>query len=152
MEMVLTFGLVSVILGTASGAQNLGIIGALGVGSYIALAGLWGSPISGASMNPARTFGPDLVGADFTPTGCTWPARSPGGHRGRRGVRLPRSWRRPVGSGRHRARSTKKSRIPTKPEPIRSTWRHQCSERQPVVALLGGVVAAAIETPEVCPR
>src|SRR4051794_33646998 len=65
MEIVLTFGLVSVILGTASGAQNLGIIGALGVGAYIALAGLWGSPISGASMNPARTFGPDVVGADF---------------------------------------------------------------------------------------
>lgn len=65
MEAVLTFGLVSVILGTASGAQNLGVIGALGVGSYIALAGLWGSPISGASMNPARTFGPDVVGADF---------------------------------------------------------------------------------------
>jgi aquaporin Z len=66
MEAVLTFGLVSVILGTASGAQNVGVIGALGVGGYIALAGLWGSPISGASMNPARTFGPDLVGADFT--------------------------------------------------------------------------------------
>ena len=66
MEMVLTFGLVNVILGTASGAQNVGVVGALGVGSYIALAGLWGSPISGASMNPARTFGPDLVAADFT--------------------------------------------------------------------------------------
>ena len=66
MEAVLTFGLVSVILGTASGAQNLGVIGALGVGAYIILAGLWGSPISGASMNPARTFGPDLVGGDFT--------------------------------------------------------------------------------------
>jgi aquaporin Z len=65
MEIVLTFGLVSVILGTASGAQNIGIIGAIGVGGYIALAGLWGSPISGASMNPARTFGPDAVGADF---------------------------------------------------------------------------------------
>ena len=65
MEAVLTFGLVSVILGTASGAQNLGVIGALGVGGYIALAGLWGSPISGASMNPARTFGPSLVGMDF---------------------------------------------------------------------------------------
>jgi aquaporin Z len=65
MELILTVGLVSVILGTASGAQNLGVIGALGVGSYIALAGLWGSPISGASMNPARTFGPDAVGADF---------------------------------------------------------------------------------------
>jgi aquaporin Z len=65
-EAVLTFGLVSVILGTASGAQNVGVIGALGVGAYVALAGLWGSPISGASMNPARTFGPDLVGADFS--------------------------------------------------------------------------------------
>ena len=65
MELILTFGLFSVILGTASGAQNLGVIGALGVGSYIALAGLWGSPISGASMNPARTFGPDVVAADF---------------------------------------------------------------------------------------
>jgi aquaporin Z len=66
METLLTLGLVSVILGTASGAQNLGIIGALGVGGYIALAGLWGSPISGASMNPARTFGPDLVSWTWT--------------------------------------------------------------------------------------
>lgn len=66
MEFILTLGLVSVILGTASGAQNIGIIGAFGVGGYIALAGLWGSPISGTSMNPARTFGPDLVGADFS--------------------------------------------------------------------------------------
>src|SRR5690242_15572426 len=65
MEALLTLGLVSVILGTASGAQNVAIIGALGVGGYIALAGLWGSPISGASMNPARTFGPDLVARDF---------------------------------------------------------------------------------------
>ncbi len=66
MELILTTGLVSVILGTASGAQNIGVIGALGIGGYIALAGLWGSPISGASMNPARTFGPDLASAHFT--------------------------------------------------------------------------------------
>jgi aquaporin Z len=66
MEAVLTLGLVSVILGTASGAQNLGAIGAIGVGGYIALAGLWGSPISGASMNPARSFAPDAVGANFS--------------------------------------------------------------------------------------
>ena len=66
MELILTTGLVSVILGTASGAQNVGVIGALGIGAYIALAGLWGSPISGASMNPARTFGPDLVSVTFT--------------------------------------------------------------------------------------
>jgi aquaporin Z len=66
MEFILTLGLVSVILGTASGAQNIGIVGAFGVGGYIALAGLWGSPISGTSMNPARTFGPDLIGRNFT--------------------------------------------------------------------------------------
>jgi aquaporin Z len=66
MEALLTLGLVSVILGTASGAQNIGIFAAFGVGAYIALAGLWGSPISGASMNPVRTIGPDLVARDFT--------------------------------------------------------------------------------------
>ena len=65
-ELVLTTGLVSVILGTASGAQQIGTLAALGVGSYIALAGLWGSPVSGASMNPARSLGPALVKGDWT--------------------------------------------------------------------------------------
>jgi aquaporin Z len=64
-EIVLTTGLVSVIQGTASGAQQLGGLAALGVGSYIALAGLWGSPVSGASMNPARSLGPALVLDDW---------------------------------------------------------------------------------------
>ncbi len=66
MEVVLTAGLVSVILGTASAAQNVGAIAALGVGGYIALAGLWAAPVSGVSMNPARSFGPALVSGDFT--------------------------------------------------------------------------------------
>ncbi len=65
-ELVLTTGLVSVILGTASGAQQVGALAALGVGSYIALAGLWGAPVSGASMNPARSLGPALVLGNWT--------------------------------------------------------------------------------------
>ena len=65
-EIVLTALLVSVILGTASAAQNVGAIAALGVGGYIALAGLWAAPVSGASMNPARSFGPALVSGDWT--------------------------------------------------------------------------------------
>jgi aquaporin Z len=66
MEVVLTAVLVSVILGTASAAQNVGAIAALGVGGYIALAGLWSAPVSGTSMNPARSFGPALVSGDFS--------------------------------------------------------------------------------------
>jgi aquaporin Z len=65
-EFILTVGLVSVILGTASSAQNVGALSAVAVGGYIILAGLWSSPISGASMNPARSFGPDLANWDFT--------------------------------------------------------------------------------------
>ena len=66
MEIALTAVLLSVILGTASAAQNVGAIGALGVGGYIALAGLWAAPVSGTSMNPARSFGPALVSGDWT--------------------------------------------------------------------------------------
>jgi aquaporin Z len=64
-ELLLTVGLVCVILGTASSAQNVGPLSAIAVGGTIILAGLWSSPVSGASMNPARSFGPALVTGDW---------------------------------------------------------------------------------------
>ncbi len=65
-EAILTLGLVSVILGTASGARNIGFNGAIAVGAYIGLVSVWGAPVTGASMNPARSLGPMLVGGDLT--------------------------------------------------------------------------------------
>lgn len=94
MEVVLTTVLVSVILGTASAAQSVGRVAALGVGGYIALAGLWSAPVSGTSMNPVRSFGPALVSGDFSSywvyvlgpiagaciaVGCAWALRGAGG-------------------------------------------------------------------------
>jgi len=64
-EVVLTAGLVNTILGTASGARNIGANGAIAVGGYIMLAGLWSAPISGASMNPVRSLAPDLLRGDL---------------------------------------------------------------------------------------
>ena len=64
-EAILSLGLVSTVLGTASSAQNIGPLSAFGVGAYIALAGLWSSPVSGASMNPARSLAPALISADL---------------------------------------------------------------------------------------
>ncbi len=66
MEAVLTAILVSIILNTATGARSIGHNAAIAVGSTVALLGLFASPISGASMNPARTLGPDIVGNDYT--------------------------------------------------------------------------------------
>lgn len=64
-EALVTLGLVSTVLGAASGAQNIGPLSALAAGGYVILAGLWASPVSGASMNPARSFGPALVSGDY---------------------------------------------------------------------------------------
>ena len=66
MEIVLTTILVTVILNTATGYRSIGHNAALAVGGTVALLGLFASPISGASMNPARSLGPDIVSTDFT--------------------------------------------------------------------------------------
>ncbi|HEY1486275.1 MAG TPA: aquaporin [Micromonosporaceae bacterium] len=65
-EAILTLGLLSVILGTASGARNVGVNGALAIGGYIGLVSVWAAPVTGASMNPVRSFAPMLVAGNLT--------------------------------------------------------------------------------------
>jgi glycerol uptake facilitator-like aquaporin len=75
-ELVLTVGLMSVILGTASSAQSVGPLAALAVGGYIALAGLWSSPVTGASMNPRAPSRQTWFCGTSRTTWCTSPAPS----------------------------------------------------------------------------
>lgn len=65
-EFLLTLGLVSVILGTASGARNVGSNAAVAVGGYIGIVALWAAPVSGASMNPARSLAPALLSGSMS--------------------------------------------------------------------------------------
>jgi aquaporin Z len=61
LETILTFLLMFVILSVSTGSKEKGILAGVAVGSVIALEALFAGPISGASMNPARSLAPALV-------------------------------------------------------------------------------------------
>lgn len=65
LEVILTAILMFVILNVSTGAREKGITAGLVVGATIALEALFAGPISGASMNPARSLGPAFVGFDL---------------------------------------------------------------------------------------
>lgn len=65
LEIVLTFILMWVILSVSTGAKEKGITAGIAVGSVIGLEAMFAGPISGASMNPARSLGPALVSMRF---------------------------------------------------------------------------------------
>ncbi len=65
LEIVLTTILMFTILRISQGAKEKGVMAGIAVGGTVALASLFGGPISGASMNPARTLGPALVGGEL---------------------------------------------------------------------------------------
>lgn len=61
LEFLLTAGLMFVITAVATDPRVPAPLAALAIGATVALGALWGGPISGASMNPARSFGPALI-------------------------------------------------------------------------------------------
>ncbi len=65
LEAVLTFLLMFVILGVAVGAKEVGLLAGVAIGGTVAFEAMMGGPISGASMNPARSLGPALVALDL---------------------------------------------------------------------------------------
>lgn len=65
LEMILTFFLMFVIINVATGSKEQGIMAGAAIGGTITLCALFGGPISGASMNPARSLAPALVAGIF---------------------------------------------------------------------------------------
>jgi aquaporin NIP len=65
-EVLLTFFLMLVITAVATDDRAVGEAAALAIGGTVALGSLVGGPVSGASMNPARSIGPAIVSGDLT--------------------------------------------------------------------------------------
>ncbi len=65
LEMALSFLLMLVILNVSTGHQEKGIMAGVAVGGTVAMGALLGGPVSGASMNPARSLGPALISGEL---------------------------------------------------------------------------------------
>jgi len=66
LELVLTFILMFVVLNVSTGAKEKGVTAALAIGGVVAFEATFAGPISGASMNPARSIAPALFSGDLT--------------------------------------------------------------------------------------
>lgn len=65
LEVVLTFFLMLVVMSVATDVRAVGHAAGIAIGATVALEAIFAGPISGASMNPARSFGPSLVGSTW---------------------------------------------------------------------------------------
>lgn len=78
LELLLTAALMFVITAVATDTKAVGQLAAIMIGATVAVNALWGGPISGASMNPARSFGPALVSGLWDAQWLYWIAPSVG--------------------------------------------------------------------------
>ncbi len=88
LEAVMTFILMFVIMGVATDDRAEGSIAGIAIGATIALEALFGGPISGASMNPARSFAPALLSGSFAHHWIYWTAPILGSVAGAKAYRL----------------------------------------------------------------
>ena len=72
LEIILTFILMFVIMAMATDKRSVGGAAAVAIGMTVALEAMFAGPISGASMNPARSFGPALLSSDWSSHWLYW--------------------------------------------------------------------------------
>ncbi len=72
LEVLLTAVLMFVITAVVTDTRAVGQLAAVAIGATVALDALWGGPVSGASMNPARSFGPALVSGTWDAHWVYW--------------------------------------------------------------------------------
>lgn len=65
LEIILTFMLMLLVLTVSSGPKELGITAGIAIGGLITLEALFAGPVSGASMNPVRSFAPAFVSGEM---------------------------------------------------------------------------------------
>ncbi len=65
-ETVLTFFLMFVIMAVATDTRAIGEAAAIAIGATVGMDAMFGGPITGASMNPARSLGPAIAASDLT--------------------------------------------------------------------------------------
>ena len=65
LEIILTFILMLVIINVSKGAKEKGITAGIAISSVVAMEAIFAGPISGASMNPARSIGPAIISGNF---------------------------------------------------------------------------------------
>jgi aquaporin NIP len=65
-EVILTFFLMFVIIHVATGAKEKGLMAGVAIGATVALAAMFAGPVTGASMNPARSLAPAMFSGNFT--------------------------------------------------------------------------------------
>ena len=88
LEAILSFMLMFTIMGVATGDAAKGEMAGIAIGGMVALAAVFGGPISGASMNPARSFGPALAAGRFAHQWLYWAAPALGSVLGARVFRI----------------------------------------------------------------
>ena len=70
LELILTFFLMYVILCVSTGSKEKGMMAGVAIGGTVALEALFAGPITGASMNPARSLGPAVLANEYNTLGC----------------------------------------------------------------------------------